>query len=350
MSWFSQNYEKAAVGGAALAAIGFAFLGWLKLGDVPADFSANTKGTGVTDPSIPDADLVPKAIASLALDRTWHQAEAENRPVDLFTGVPLFIARDHPDKPVDLYTSPPVHPPIPNIWWIEHDMDPGFADSPSRDADEDGFTNLEEYKGKTDPKDAKSHPPLLAKLKFEKVESLNWCVRPGYPEGENFTGTYVDSLGGKNKTKTGASVKPGEMFFADGVMKNRFKYLGLEKRREMNNAIHMEMEVTYAKIEDQLPNKKGVVYEIPQFAEGRQQEFSKYDRSAVLTLEAIGNAGKNETIKENTPFGLPFDAPKKDFLLKKVTPESIEIEATDGATGNKKTTTIRLGSFPEMTP
>ena len=135
MSWFSQNYEKAAVGGAALAAIGFALLGWTKVGGVNEDFSAVTKGSGHSDPSIPNADLVPKALASLRLDRSLHQAEAENRPVDLFTGIPLFIARDHPDKPVDLYTSPSVHSPIPNIWWIEHDLDPGYADSPSRDAD-----------------------------------------------------------------------------------------------------------------------------------------------------------------------------------------------------------------------
>ncbi|MEI6654003.1 MAG: Amuc_1099 family pilus-like system protein [Verrucomicrobiota bacterium] len=350
MSWFSQNYEKAAVGGAALAAIGFALLGWTKVGGVNEDFSAVTKGSGHSDPSIPNADLVPKALASLRLDRSLHQAEAENRPVDLFTGIPLFIARDHPDKPVDLYTSPSVHSPIPNIWWIEHDLDPGYADSPSRDADGDGFTNLEEYLGKTDPKDPKSHPPLLAKLKYEKDESLNWFIRPGFPEGDNFTFQYGDSLGGRNKNKTGVTVKPGDLFFADGAMKNRFKYLGLEKRREMNNAIHMEVEVIYAKIEDQLPNKTGVVYEIPQFAEGRAAEFSKFDRSAVLTLEAIGNEGKSETLKENTPFALPFDGPKKEFLLKKVTPDSVEIESTDAASGNKKTTTIRKGAFPEITP
>ena len=350
MSWFSQNYEKAAIGGAALVAVGFAFLGWLKIGDVEADFSANTKGTGNNDPSIPHADLVPKAVSSLGLNRTWTQAETEGRAVDLFTGIPLHIARDHPDKPVDLRASGSIHPPIPNIWWIDNGLDPGFADSPSRDDDGDGYTNLEEFKGKTDPKDAKSHPPLIAKLKYEKDDSLNWFIRPGFPDGDNFTFQYGDSLGGRNRSKTGASVKPGELFFTDGVMKNRFKYLGLERRREMNNAIHMEVEVIYARIEDQLPNKLGVVYEIPQFAEGRIQEFSKYDRSAVLTLEAAGNEGKKETVKENTPFALPFDGPNKDYLLKKVTPEAIEIETTDAATGNKKTTTIRKGSFPETTP
>jgi len=350
MSWFSQNYEKAAIGGAAVAALGLVLLGWSKVGSVAEDFNVSTQGKGNDNPAVPGSDLVAKAIASLGLNRSWSQQEAEGRPVDLFTGIPLFIARVDPSKAVDLYKSPPIHPPIPNLWWIEHGLDPGFADSPSRDADDDGFTNLEEFLWKTDPKDPKSHPPLLVKLKFEKDDSLNWFIRPGFPEGDAFTFQYGDNQSGHNKTKTGVTVKPGELFFADGVMKNRFKYLGMDKRMEMNNATHTEMEMTYAKIEDQLPNKKGTVYEIPQFAEGNAQKFSKYDRSAVLTLEAIGNEGKRETVKENTSFGLPFDSPKKDYLLKKVTPDSVEVEYTDTATGAKKSVEIRQGSFPEMSP
>ncbi|MCX6875740.1 MAG: thrombospondin type 3 repeat-containing protein [Verrucomicrobia bacterium] len=349
MSWFSQNYEKAAVGGAAVAALGFAFLGWFKVGSVPTDFNANTQGSGSNDSSIPSADLVPMALASLALNHAWTQAETDGRIVDLFTGIPLYIERDRPDKPLDLLKSPAIHSPIPNPWWIEHRLDPGFADSPNRDADGDGYTNLEEFKGKTDPNDPKSHPPLIAKLMFEKDDSLNWFIRPGFPDGDKFTFKYGDTAGGKNQTKTGITVKPGELFFADGVMKNRFKYLGMDKRMEMNNATHTEMEVIYAKIEDQIPNKKGALYEIPQFPEGRIQEFSKYDRSAILSLEAIGSEGKKETIKENTTFGLPFDSPKKDYLLKKVTPEQIEVEYPD-TKGEKKSVTIRKGAFPETSP
>ncbi|MEI7954879.1 MAG: Amuc_1099 family pilus-like system protein [Verrucomicrobiota bacterium] len=350
MSWFSQNYEKAALGGAAVAALGFVFLGWSKVGSVTEDFNVNTKGSGKNNPAVASADLVAKAVSSLSLSRSLGQEKVDERPVDLFTGIQLFIARTDPGKTVDLFKSPPIHPPIPNLWWIQNNLDPGFADSPSRDADDDGFTNLEEFLAKTDPKDPKSHPPLINKLKFEKDDSLNWFIRPGFPDGDAFTFQYGDNQGGKNRTKTGIMVKPGELFFTDGVMKNRFKYLGMEKRMEMNNATHTQMEVTYAKIEDQVPNKKGTIYEIPQFSEGRAQEFSKYDRSAVLSLEAVGNEGKSETFKENTSFGLPFDSDKKDYLLKKVTPDGVEIEYTDPVSGAKKTATIHKGAFPELVP
>jgi len=350
MSWFSQNYEKAAIGGAAVAALGFVFLGWSKVSSVAEDFNVPTKGTGPNDPSVPSAGLVAKAVSSLGLTRAWTRQEAESRPVDLFTGIPLFIARDQPTKALDPYKSGAIHPPIPNIWWIKNDLDPGFADSPSRDADDDGFTNLEEFLWKTDPKDPKSHPPLIVKLKYQKDESLNWFVRPGYQEGDGFPFQYGDNQGSRNRTKTGAPVHPGELFFSEGPMKERFKFLGSDERTEMNNATHTERKVTYAKIEDQLPNKKGKIYEIPQFPEGDAQKFSKYDRSAVLTLEAVGESGKDETVKENTTFGLPFDSPKKDYLLKKVTPEEVEVEYTDPATGAKKTATIHKGSFPDIAP
>jgi hypothetical protein len=360
MSWFSQNYEKAAIGGAALIAVGFTICGWLKKGNVQADFSANTQGAGNNDPSIPNADLVPKAKSSLGLNRTWVQAEAENRAVDLFTGIPLHIARDHPDKPVDLRASGSIHPPIPNIWWIDKGLDPGFADAPSRDDDHDGYSNLEEFNGKTDPKDPKSHPPLLDKLKYHTDESVKWFIRPGYQEGVKSPFKYGDDggvgaggvLSYKNKTKEPATaVAPDEIFFADGVAKERFKYLGSVKRRELNKAINMEVELTFAKIEDQKENKKGIVYEIlHNFPEGDVQKWVQFDRKAVFSLEAIGGEGKEEKIEENTRFGLPFDSPNKDFLLKKVTADGVEIETTEAATGTKKTLTIRKGSFPQTTP
>lgn len=348
--WLSKNYEKAAVGGAAVAALGLALLGWFKVGGVQEDFSAVTKGDGNNDPAVADASLVATATASLARKLAWPQGQtAASRAVDLFTGIPLFIARDAPDTAVDLLNSPPIHPPILNTWWIEHRLDPGFADSPSRDPDGEGYTNLEEFEGKTDPTDAASHPPLIAKLRYEGDDSLKWCIRPTFPEGQNFSFKYADQKDGalrKNQSGTGVTVKPGEIFFAGEPMKNRFKYLGLDKRREMNKAINQQVEVTYALIEDQQANKKGTKYEIPAFPESRMDDFAKYDRSAVMILEAAGNEGKRETIEENTRFGLPFDSKSKDYLLKKVTPDEIEVEYTDPKSGEKTLYKGSKGAFP----
>lgn len=351
MSWFEKNYEKAAIGGAVVATLGLAAFGWFKVNGVPEDFNRAVKGDGTGTPEVKSADLVTKAVSSSARDLSWVQAEVDGRQVDLFTGIPLFIPRDKPDTSLDLLKSDMIHPPIPNKWWIEFRLDPGFGDAPQRDEDGDGYSNLEEFKGGTSPIDPESHPSLLDKLKYEMDESLQWAIRPGYPEGGGGTFKYIDGTGAVNRTEVGVSIKPGELFFPKDPMKNRFKFLEFVQRREMNNRLHIEEEVTYARIEDQVANKRGTVYEIPApLGEGRVDEFAKFDRSAVMTLEAAGNEGKSETIPENTRFGLPFSSAKKDYLLKTVTPERVEVEYTDPKTGEKSSVTINKGAFPTKKP
>lgn len=350
MSWFQKNYEKAALGGAVALALGLAYMGWSKLGGVAEEFPDSSKGGGNNVTAVKDADLIQKATASFKLDRSWHQAELQGgRLVDLFTGIPLYIKSSSPEDQVDPIKDEPVHAGIPNVWWIENRLDMGFADSPQRDPDSDGFSNEEEYHAKTDPNDPKSVPALIAKLMYVKDESVAWVLRPSYGEGGSFPFTYEDNKGGKNKVSGGEMVAPNGLFFAKGPAANRFKLLGSEVRKELNRAVNIEMEVTIVRIEDQRPNKKGVIYEIPSpLSDLRKNEHVKYDRTAVLSLEAMGNEGKEFKVEENTTFALPPGAANKDYLVKTVTPESITVEyPTPG--GEKKTVTINKGQKPTIT-
>jgi hypothetical protein len=107
------------------------------------------------------------------------------------------------------------------------------------------------------------------------------------------------------------------------------------------------MEVTIVRIEDQRPNKKGTVYEVPSpLSEDRRNDYLKFDRTAVFSLEALGLNGKEFKVEENTTFALPPDSPKKDYLAKIVTPDSVTIEYTDPA-GQKKTIEISKGALPQ---
>ncbi len=346
MSWFSKNYEKVALGGSVAVALGLVYSGWNKLGDVQADFDVNLKGRGNNSSAVRDADLIPKALASLKLDRTWEQEIDDERPVDLFVGIPLFVPSAAPDSTVDLRKDAPVHSSIPNTWWLDNRLDPGFADSPARDPDQDGFSNVEEYHGKTDPNDAKSFPPLIAKLMYVKDESLTWVLRPSFGDDGSFPFTYQDSNGVTNRTGAANPVAPGALFFATGVMANRFKLLGSEVRKETSKSTGVERDVTIVKIEDQRPNKLGTIYEIPSsFQQDRQNEYLKYDRTAILSLEAIGLNGQEFKVEENVAFALPPASPAKDYLLKAVTPASITVEYTD-ASGTKQTVQINKGGFP----
>lgn len=349
MSWFQKNYEKAALGGAAAIALGLAYAGWAKFGGISEEFGVSLKGVGNNNPAVKDADLIQKAASSFKLDRTWTQGLAQgDRPVDLFTGVPLYIKSSSPEEQIDPIKDEPVHPPIPNTWWIEHRLDMGFADSPQRDPDSDGFNNLEEFRSKTDPNNAKSVPALIAKLMYVKDESLGWVVRPGYGEGDKFPFSYEDTTRKENKVGAADMVAPGGLFFAKGAMANRFKLLGHEVRKEMNTKVNIEMEVTIVRIEDQRPNKKGTIYEVPSpLSDLRKNEYLNYDRTAVLSLEALGMEGKQFKVEENTTFALPPGAATKDYTVKTVTPESITVEYPSPS-GEKKTVQIPKGSTPTI--
>lgn len=349
MSWFLKNYEKAALGGTIVLALGLIYLGWAKFSGVDQDFGNSLKGSGPNTTAVAGADLIPKALQSMTHDRSLTPAMDGERPVDLFTGIPLFIKSSAPDKPVDLLKDPPVHPPIPNSWWMENRLDPGFADSPQRDPDKDGFSNLEEFLAKTDPNDSKSIPKLISKLMFVRDDSLTWVLRPGYPDGDKFSFIYADSKGRSNKIPAGGMIGPNELFFEKEPMAQRFKLLGHEVRKEISKSTKVEMEVTFVRIEDQRPNKKGVVYEIPApLNEERKNEHLKFDRSAVFSLEAVGLNGTEFKVEENTTFALPPDSPKKDFLLKKVLPGAVTVEFTDEQ-GALKTVEIPKGRMLQAT-
>ena len=338
MSWISDNYEKVALAGTVVVAVALGYSGLQSKNAVEKDFDARIIGQGSNDASIKDGDEVATAISSLQIKQKWTKAEIDSRPVDLFTGVPLFVDKNNLKLPVDLPNSPDIHPPIPNQWWIDSRIDPGFADSPQRDEDVDGFTNLEEFNAKTDPTDNRSHPDLIQKLVYVSDESIQWILRPsGYPTAAdprmNFE--YNDTNKKKNKTDAAVQIDKGGLFFLEDDAKGRFKYLGFEIKQENDKRIDVITDITNIKIEDLKSNKKGLIYEIPaNFRKADTRKFSKFDRTAILSLEAIGLNGKEFKVEELTDFALPEADENKRFRLMEVKPDKIVVRETfaDGTT------------------
>jgi len=351
MSWFANNYEKAALGGAVVCALALGYSGWRALHQVEADFVSTVRGRGSNETEVASADRVAKATSSLAMNRSWSQETHEDRPVDLFVSIPLFVTADAPTRPLDLLIDDPVHPPIPNTWWLKNRIDPGFADSPDRDPDGDGFSNMEEFIAGTNPNDPKSHPPLIAKLKFVGEESLGWALRPSFPseDGGN-TFRYYDDHPPQGRTNATGAVNPlapGDLFFENGPAEGRFKLLGHETREEFNDRTNIAEQRTFARIEDQHPNKKGTIYEFPApLAEANVPLYMQYDRTAVFTLEAIGRSGLEFKVEEFDTFTLPYDEEGVTHQLRSVSKEEAVVEFTD-AEGNSRSVTIPLGSLPQ---
>jgi hypothetical protein len=350
MSKLPKNFEKALLGAAGVAALGFAALGFMKSSAVEEDFNRSVAGNGKDDPSIPEAVATAKAASSLASDLVIKPAEDDGRPVDLFVGIPLFADKNNPNEPIDLIDGKEVHPPIPNRWWIETGADITFANSPDRDDDNDGFTNREEFDSKTHPVNPKSVPPLVNKLAYLKDESTMWYVKFGLESGGKWA-PKIEVLppGGKlqtNKVSAVEMISPGDTFFKEGLMAGRFKFIGIIEKEIVSERTKLAQKVKFGQYEDLKPNKKGEKYESQYGLPDAQLTASAYhDRIAVLDLRAIGYEGKEFKVEERTRFALPPDAKEKNYLLKKVTPEAVEVEYTD-ASGATKTLEISKGGTP----
>ena len=107
----------------------------------------------------------------------------------------LFVPEKHfigPDgQPTTLQTTE-VHPPVPNEWFEEFNLPVADADALEQDPDGDGFTNLDEWQGHTNPIDRNSHPDYLTKLKLKSFREESFPLVFASRMGETFGINTVD--------------------------------------------------------------------------------------------------------------------------------------------------------------
>jgi hypothetical protein len=356
MSWMSENYEKAALGGGAAVALALAFFGWSAASSVDENLQNPATGRGDNTTAVKGAEEIPGTISAMKAGHKWSPAVVNDRSLDLFTGIPLFAKRGEKD-PVDLWTAQPIHPPIDNQWFLKYRIDIGFADSAERDPDGDGFSNLEEFQAKTDPSDPKSHPALIAKLSYVDQEKVQWMVRWSSELDDRSVFKCRDShFPGKDfGMKMEDAVKPGEICkFKDlrdkkCPLSNRFKFVEIQERTEKNKRTGEKKTMKYAIMEDLKPNKKGDRFEVPRrVPTARLKQLIHQDRTAVFELKAAGHQGKTFKVEERTVFALPPGAKEKRFFLKEVTDKNVTVEVRDASGAAMKTFVIPKGGLPDI--
>ncbi len=332
MSWFSENYEKACLGGAAIITVALGYM-IFKGGEDPFSIQSGKQNNDV---SVPGLDRMNKVKKSLSETHVINKRDVDGREVDLFTGVALFAKADDPDNPVDLLKSPPVHEGIPNTWWLKYNLDPGYSDAPDLDPDEDGFTNREEYESKTSPIDFNDHPDPVTKLSLVEVKTTKAFIKPQDFGNNTYMFKLENARGGVVNRMNQANPKPigpGSIIpFERPLMKNRFKFMRVDPKVNPRTGAADNI----WEFEDQQPNKKGDLYRFTSRGnlEGlNDRSRGIMDTTLTLRLQALKQGGNNFEVEEGTHFSLPFkaDAKEKPYFLKKIDLDKkmAEVEYTD---------------------
>src|ERR1043165_9105562 len=162
MDWLSKNYERVVLmAGIAILLVSafFIFRNAVRFQSSQfADLQSHPAQRPATPPG--KAKEVDAALQKLHQPPQWSFSGRSG----------LFVPEKHcigaDGQPATLQTTE-VHPPVPNEWIEQFGLPIADADVLEQDPDGDGFNNFDEWQGKTNPTDPKSHPDYLTKLKLK---------------------------------------------------------------------------------------------------------------------------------------------------------------------------------------
>jgi hypothetical protein len=157
LDWIKAHYDRVALIAAAIFLLVSAVAIW---------WNAIQFGNRmVAQPGPPAKNASPPPIA-MELDRAAERLQQPSQWKSS-TRSGLFVPEKHfigaNGLPATLQNTQ-VHPPVPNDWFEKFGLPIQDADALEQDPDTDGFTNLDEWQGSTDPTNKDSHPDYLTKL------------------------------------------------------------------------------------------------------------------------------------------------------------------------------------------
>src|SRR6267143_1000803 len=160
MDWLQKNYERVVLIAGVLILLVSGFCIFQRAIGFQSQF-AELQSHPPQRPASPPgkAKEVEDALQKLRQPPQWTFGGRSG----LFVPEKHFIGTD--GEPATLQTTE-VHPPVPNEWLEQFGLPIADADVLEQDPDGDGFTNLEEWQGHTNPTDRNSHPEYYTKLKL----------------------------------------------------------------------------------------------------------------------------------------------------------------------------------------
>jgi len=213
---------------------------------------------------------------------------------------------------------------IPNSWILEHNLDYTSTTLPDNDPDEDGFTNREEFDGKTNPRDPASRPALWTKLRLvaSKIDKLRFkfmslptgsldevsinTVSAENPQERSGSTQFYPRASEEVRTANGIETVDKSIILLAGRSPDGqqvfeitpFKFVRAENRSEMNRATSIEEQVPVAVIVNTADGKEITV---PLAREGDGPIDSPY---AVATLQDTRSGGRTYELSAGKTFEL----------------------------------------------
>lgn len=157
LDWIKANYDRAAVIAAALFLFISAFCIWWSAIQFDRELVTRLPPRAKPASQPPVAVELDRAAEQLRAPSQWKASTRSG----LFVPEKHFIGAD--GLPATLENTQ-VHPPVPNEWFEKYGLPIEDADVLDQDPDKDGFTNLDEWQGNTDPTKKDSHPDYSTKL------------------------------------------------------------------------------------------------------------------------------------------------------------------------------------------
>ncbi len=248
MTWVKQNYDRFLL---ALMALALAVCAGLLFNNA-RNFNVVFKSLSDQVPryhDLPkdavkgaDPDAVERNQQQLAKPGLWQNRVVDRQRLPVFASIP-YIAKTVAGKdgpPVvsltNPYTDDPngiLHPPVPNLWLIDHNQNLLDSNVLEQDSDGDGFTTLDEYLGHTDPENKDSHPPYWTKLFLKQFVRIPFVLRFEARNGEKF---LVNTVGDEDAPTQFVKLNDTVQF-----KDTKFKVTKFEEKHKMVDGINKDV-------------------------------------------------------------------------------------------------------------
>lgn len=256
-----------------------------------------------------------------ATDWTLPSKGTPPKPLPLFVSIPIVEIEG---STIDMLNpdARQIRPPVSNDWLLSNNLDFLNKNVLQLDPDRDGYTNLEEWTGKTDPRDQKSHPPYADKLVMKKRHAQIYRVV--------FAARPDDTRFQIRRLPSSKWPKPDNFYLGIGETSgdNQIRLDSFEEKQATSN-IGIKVDASVLAVTF-LP--KGTKFELI-------RNVAKDIPTYYAELEFLLDSGKTFFVKEGDTFPLALD-PGTKYRLVKVTEDSATI-SYESSPGSTKTLEIK---------